>query len=423
MAETSTRPTTFHTDVLPVLQKRCQQCHRPGEAAPMSLLTYKEARPWAKAMKAAVLGKTMPPWFADPAHGSFQNDRRLAAAEIETLVNWADSGAVEGDPKDAPAPLRFSNGWTIGEPDMVFEMPNDFKVPAKGTVDYTWILVPTNLKEDKWVEKIEVRPGARDVVHHIVLMARAPGAGYMKQMKPGIPFTPGPGKPSNRPDNGQGFYYMLGGGVEMVAVYVPGGDAYVTRPGQARLLKAGTDLIFQMHYTANGKETLDRSWVGIKFASGPPKERVINTFIANPNLLIPAGEGNAKVVARVPVHADATLESMFPHMHVRGKSMEYRAIYPDGTTEVLLNVPKYDFNWQLTYIPVQPKKLPRGTTLEIVAHYDNSPNNRFNPDPTKEVRWGDQTWEEMLAAFVDFSIPADVNPADIARPRKQTPAP
>jgi len=261
------------------------------------------------------------------------------------------------------------------------------------------------------------------VVHHIVLMARAPGTGYMKQMKPGIPFTPGPGKPSNRPDNGQGFFYMLGGGVEMLAVYVPGGDAYVTRPGQARLLKAGTDLIFQMHYTANGTETLDRSRVGIKFATSPPKERVINTFVANPNLRIPAGEANARVVARVPIHADTTLESMFPHMHVRGKSMEYRAIYPDGTKEVLLNVPKYDFNWQLSYIPAKPKKLPRGTTLEIIAHYDNSPNNRFNPDPTKEVRWGDQTWEEMLAAFVDFSIPADMNPAEIGRPSKQTPAP
>lgn len=389
----------------------------------MSLLTYKDARPWAKAMKAAVLGKTMPPWFADPAHGNFQNDRRLSPAEIEILSRWVDGGATEGDAKDAPAPLQFSTGWAIGEPDMVFEMPNHFKVPARGTVDYTWIMVPTNLKEDKWVEKIEVRPGARDVVHHVVLMGREPGSKYMKQIQPGVPFSPPPGKATDRPDTGEGFYYLLGGGVEMLSVYVPGGDPYVTRPGQARLLKAGTDLIFQMHYTANGKETLDRTRVGIKFASAPPKERVINTFIVNPNFRIPPGERNARVVARVPVHTDTTLESMFPHMHVRGKSMEYRAIYPDGTTEVLLNVPKYDFNWQLTYIPAQPKKLPRGTRLEIVAHYDNSPNNRFNPDPKQEVRWGDQTWEEMLAAFVDFSIPVGVNPADIGRPRKQTPAP
>lgn len=221
----------------------------------------------------------------------------------------------------------------------------------------------------------------------------------------------------NGEDKGRGIFYMLGGGVEMVSVYVPGGLAYETRPGQARLLKAGTDLIFQMHYTANGKETLDQSRVGIVFAKEPPKERVVNTFVANPLLRIPAGEGNAKVVAKVAVHEDVTLQSMFPHMHVRGKSMEYRATYPDGKTEVLLNVPKYDFNWQLSYYPKEPKKLPKGTQLEIVAHYDNSPNNAFNPDPKQEVRWGEQTWEEMLAAFVDFAIPVEMNPADIARPK------
>jgi hypothetical protein len=228
-------------------------------------------------------------------------------------------------------------------------------------------------------------------------------------------------------DTGRGTYYMLGGGVEMLGVYVPGGVAYETRPGQARLLKAGTDLIFQMHYTTSGKQTTDRSRVGFTFAAAPPTERVINTFIANPLLRIPPGEANARVVARVPVHQDVTLESMFPHMHVRGKSMEYRATYPDGTTEVLLSVPKYDFNWQLTYQLKQPRKLPKGTTLEVIAHYDNSPNNPANPDPTAEVRWGDQTWEEMLAAFVDFSIPVEMDPVTIGRPargqQKQTAKP
>lgn len=409
---------TFHKDVLPVLQKRCQECHRPGEAAPMSLLSYKDARPWAKSIKAAVLSKKMPPWFADPAHGSFTNDRRLSQTEIDTLVAWADNGAKEGNASDAPAALKFNEGWTIGKPDAVFEMPNDFKVPASGTVDYTWIVVPTNFTEDKWVEKVEVRPGARGVVHHIVLMARGPQSGYMRAAKPGVPFTPGPSKPMNGNDTGRGIFYMLDGSVEMVGVYVPGGNAYETRPGQARLIKAGTELIFQMHYTANGKETLDRSKDGFVFAKNPPKERVVNTFVANPLLKIPAGEGNAKVVARVPVFEDVTLQSMFPHMHVRGKAMEYRAIYPDGKTETLLNVPNYDFNWQLTYQMTQPKALPKGTQLEIIAHYDNSANNKFNPDPTKEVRWGDQTWEEMLAAFVDFAIPADMNPVRIGRPVK-----
>lgn len=420
-AATNPKNVTFYKEVLPVLQKRCQECHRPGEAAPMSLLTYKEARPWAKSIKNAVLARKMPPWFADPAHGSFTNDRRLSPDEIETLTAWADTGAKEGNPKDAPAPLTFSDGWTIGKPDAVFEMPNDFKVPATGTVDYTWIIVPTNFTEDKWVEKVEVRAGNRSVVHHIVMLARPPQSPYMKAAKPGVPFTPPPGKPMQGNDTGRGFFYMLDGGVEMVGVYVPGGLAYETRPGQARLIKAGTDLIFQMHYTANGKEATDRSRVGLVFAKNPPKERVVNTFVANPLLRIPPGEANAKVVARVPVFEDVTLQSMFPHMHVRGKAMEYRAIYPDGKTETLLNVPNYDFNWQLTYQMKEPKVLPKGTQLEIIAHYDNSPNNKFNPDPAKEVRWGDQTWEEMLAAFVDFAIPANMNPLAIGRPTKPAP--
>jgi len=408
---------TFHKDVVPVLQKRCQECHRPGEAAPMSFVTYKDARPWAKAMKAAVLNKKMPPWFADPAHGQFANDRSLTQQEIDILSAWADGGAKEGNAKDSPTPVTYAEGWTIGKPDAVFEMPQAVTVPAKGTVDYTWIVVPTNFTEDKWVEKIEVRPGAREVVHHIVLMARAPGSGYMSKAQPGVPFAPPPGKPMKGEDKGRGIFYMLGGGVEMVSVYVPGGVAYETKPGQARLLKAGTDLIFQMHYTANGKEMKDQSRVGIVFAKEPPKERVVNTFIANPLLRIPPGEANAKVVAKIPVQEDVTLQSMFPHMHVRGKSMEYRATYPDGRTEVLLNVPKYDFNWQLSYYLKEPKKLPKGTLMEVVAHFDNSPNNPHNPDPKQEVRWGEQTWEEMLAAFVDFAIPVDMNPVDIARPK------
>lgn len=418
-AASTPKQVTFHKDILPVLQKRCQECHRPGEAAPMSLLTYKDSRPWAKAMKAAVLSKKMPPWFADPAHGKFSNDRRIPQAEIDLISAWADGGAKEGNVKDAPPARTFAEGWTIGKPDAVFEMPNEFKVPASGTVDYTWIVVPTNFTEDKWVEKVEVRPGDRSVVHHIVLMARAPESGYMKAAKPGVPFTPPPGKPMNGKDTGRGAFYMLGGGTEMAGVYVPGGDAYVCKPGQARLLKAGTDLIFQMHYTANGKETTDKSRVGLVFAKEPPKERVINTFAANPLLRIPPGDANFEVVANTPIYEDVVLQSMFPHMHVRGKAMKYTAVYPTGETEVLLDVPKYDFNWQLSYVPIEPKKLPKGTVLKISAHYDNSPNNKSNPDPSKEVRWGDQTWEEMLAAFVDFVIPVDLDPAYIGRPRPQ----
>ncbi len=417
----SAKDITYYKDVAPIVQSRCQECHRPGEAAPMSLLTYKDVRPWAKAIKSAVLSKKMPPWFADEAHGEFSNDRRLSESELKTLAAWVDGGAKEGDPADGPKPHQFSEGWTIGKPDVVLEMPTEVKIPASGKIEYTYVVVPTRFADDKWVEKIEVRPGNRSVVHHVVLYARAPGSKFMQAAQPGIPFVPKEPdtKPEHKPDNGVGVFYALGAEtLEMASVYVPGGLAYTTLPGQARLIKAGTDLIFQMHYTANGKETADRSQVGIVFAKDPPKERVINTFVYNPNLHIPPMAANHPVKATVTVHEQVKLQSMFPHMHVRGKAMEYKAIYPTGETQTLLSVPRYDFNWQLTYLLKDPIVLPKGTKLEITAWYDNSPNNPNNPDPKQDVYWGEQTWEEMLAAFVDFAIPADAKPSDIARPKK-----
>jgi len=419
---------TFHKDIAPILQARCQECHRKGEAAPMPLMTYKDARPWAKAMKSAVLRKTMPPWFADAAHGKFSNDRSLTQTEIDTLTAWADNGAKEGNPADAPAPRTYADGWTIGKPDLVLDMGADYKVPAQGSIEYTYFTVPTGFTEDKWIEKIEVRPGARSVVHHIVLMARGPGGKYMAKAKPGVPFVPtvtGLAEGKRQPDTGEGSFYRLGGNEEMVSVYVPGGLAYQTRPGQARLIKAGSDLVFQMHYTANGKEAIDRSQVGIIFAKQPPKERVVNTFIANTNLHIPPASPNHRVDARVKVHHDVTLQSLFPHMHLRGKAFEYVAKYPTGETQTILRVPRYDFNWQLTYELEKPILLPKGTELTATAWYDNSPNNKFNPDATKDVYWGDQSWEEMLAGFVDFVVPVHVDPIAIAPPppaRKVAPA-
>ena len=421
-AEDKSKDVTFTRDVLPVFQKHCQGCHRPGEAAPMSLLSYKEARPWAKAIKEAVVTRKMPPWHADPAHGKFANDRSLPEDAIGTLTAWADGGALEGNLKDAPEPVQFAEGWSIGIPDAVVEMPSDFNVPATGTVDYSWIVVPSKFTEDKWVEKVEVRPGDRSVVHHIVLFARPPGSPYMKDAQPGVPYTPPrrQGAPQRRPDTGVGQFYSLGGAAEMVGVFVPGGVAYQTKPSQARLIKAGSDIIFQMHYTTNGKETTDRSRVGFVFAKEPPKERVVNTFILNPNLHIPPGAPDHKVEARVTVHENVKIASLFPHMHVRGKAFEYQAIYPTGESQTLLRVPKYDFNWQLSYYLDRELTLPKGTQIRAIAWYDNSPNNPYNPDPKAEVFWGDQTWEEMLAGFVDFVIPVDMAPIDIARPKKPT---
>lgn len=413
---------TFYKDVLPVLQKHCQGCHRPGEAAPMALLTYGQVRPMAAAIREAVLLKKMPPWHADPAHGKFLNERRLTPAEIDALMTWSRTGAKEGDPGNAPPPREFAGGWSIGTPDLVLDMGAEYRVPASGTIDYTYFVVPTGFTEDKWVERIEVRPGARSVVHHIVLFARAPGAGYMKDAKPGVPFVPykSDRKRDRKEDNGDGRIEGIAPSgaptVEMISTYVPGGDPYITREGQARLVPAGSDLVFQMHYTANGEEAVDRSQVGFVFAKEPPRERVVNTFISNRNLRIPPGADAHRVEARVTVHEEVGVQSFFPHMHLRGKAMEYRAVLPDGETRVLLRVPKYDFNWQMTYLLAEPAVLPAGTRLEVSAWYDNSPNNRYNPDPQAEVFWGDQSWEEMLAGFLDFVIPAPSDPGRITGP-------
>ncbi len=420
-ASAATNSVTFHKDVEPVLQARCQSCHRPGEAAPMSLLTYKEARPWAAAIKEAVLVRKMPPWFADPSHGSFANDRRLSKQEIDTLVAWADGGAKEGDAADAPKPATFAEGWAMGRPDQVIEMPQPYSVPASGTIEYTYFVVPTGFTEDRWVQQVEVRPGEKSVVHHIVMMVRPPGVRYIPDAQAGKAYVPPKKQTNHKPDTGQGQLEGGLGGVEMVGVYVPGGLPYELKAGQARLIPKGSDLIFQMHYTTNGKPATDRSRIGFIFAKEPPKERVVNAFVANQNLHIPAGDADAQVNARVKLYEDTQLLSMFPHMHVRGKSFEYRATYPSGETETLLTVPKYDFNWQLTYYLSQPKLLPKGTTIECIAHYDNSVNNRFNPDPKSEVWWGDQTWEEMLAGFVDLAMPVNKTIRDVAVPRPTTP--
>ncbi len=421
---------TYYKDVMPIMQNRCQECHRTGEAAPMSLMTYKEVRPFAKAIEHAVATKKMPPWHADPHFGKFANDRSLNEKEVNTFSAWVKGGAKEGKASDAPAAREFASGWTIGKPDVVIDMPVDYKVPASGTIDYTYFIVPTGFTEDKWVEKIEVRPGASSVVHHVVLISRAPGSKYLAEVPKGVAHVAkGNGSTSagstRKPDTGIGSFIGLGGGdYEMVSVYVPGGVAYETKPGQARLIPAGSDLIFQMHYTANGKETIDRSRVGMVFARQAPTERVVNTFIANLNLEIPPGAGNFRVDANVKVHQDVVLQSLFPHMHLRGKAFEYVAKYPSGETETLLKVPAYDFNWQLTYQLAKPLLLPKGTELRATAWYDNSPNNKYNPDPKSQVHWGDQSWEEMLAGFVDFVIPVNASPRDIAFPKKTaTPAP
>ncbi len=400
-------PVTFNKDVLPVLQKNCQSCHRSGEAAPMSFTSYDLTRPWAKAIKTAVLSKKMPPWFADSHYGKFSNDRTLSQAEIDTLAAWADTGAKEGTPKDAPKAVSFVEGWQIGKPDAIIEMPVAFDVPASGTIDYQYIMIPTGFTEDKWVQAAEARPGNKELIHHIIAFIREPGNPWMKGAKPGVPFVP-------KRDGGGG-----GAGFgDSLAGYAPGMVAPVLEPGQGKLVKAGSDLILQMHYTANGKAGTDRSRIGVIFAKEPSKERVVTLAATTHDFVIPAGDSNYEVDSKITLQHDATLVSLLPHMHFRGKSFKYTAVYPTGEKEVLLDVPHYDFNWQLTYYLDKQKLLPAGTRIECIAHYDNSANNRFNPDPTKEVRFGEQTWEEMMFGFFDVAIPTDLNVMDVLRPKK-----
>jgi len=405
-AATNPSPVTFTKDVAPVLQKNCQGCHRPGEAAPFSLLTYEQARPWAKAMKEAVLLKKMPPWFADPHFGKFVNDRSLSQKDIDIIAAWADAGAPQGDAKEMPPPIQFIEGWRIPKPDMVIEMPSAFDVPPAGTIEYQYVIMPTGFTQDRWVQFAEARPGNRALVHHIIAFIREPDSKWMKDAKPGVPFVPEKrkkDKKNKKDDDDEG-----GFSGDAVAGYAPGMLAMQLQPGQAKLIKAGSDIVFQLHYTANGKPGTDRSKLGLVFATEPPKERVFTLAAANGKFKIPPGDADYKVDSEFEMGTQVKLTSMQPHMHLRGKDFEYRVVYPTGESETLLKVPNYSFSWQLAYAPVKPIVLPKGTKVECTAHFDNSPNNPNNPDATKEISWGDQSWDEMMIGFFDVAFDANM---------------
>ena len=363
---------TFSKDVAPIFNKSCVECHRPTMFAPMSLTTFDEARPWARSIKQRVVSGVMPPWGADTPHGMFKNDPRLTPQEIETIAAWVDAGAPKGDDKDLPPAPKFADGWSIGKPDAIFTMDEEFTIPASGTIPYKYFKAPTGLTEDKWIQAIEIHPSARAQVHHVLAFTQPAGT------------VPKPGGELG-PDN-------IGG-------VTPNKPGLVFEPGVARLLKGNSDIVMQIHYTANGKEGKDRTTIGVIYATQPPTRLAAGGMAINPRFVIPAGDGNAEVRATLPLTRDTLITGFTPHMHVRGKDMTYIAHYADGTDETLLAVPRYDFNWQITYELAKPKLLPKGTRLEVIAHFDNSTGNKFNPDPTKDVRWGDQTWEEMMIGF------------------------
>jgi len=396
LAATNSAPVTFNKDVLPILQKNCQGCHRPGELAPMSFLSYSETRPWAKAMKQAVVTKKMPPWFAEKGH--FANDRTLTDDEISTLARWADNGAPEGDAKDRPAPLAFHDGWNI-QPDLIVEMPKEFLVAASGTINYQNFLVKVNFPEDRWVVAAEMRPGNPKVVHHGRVIVRPPTSTWMAKAVPGEPYEEG--------SDGMG---GAKAGTDLLGKYNPGlGAQSFEVDGSAKFIPKGSDLVFNLHYTAVGTPQTDRSKVGLVFAKHPPTLR----YWMSPgtpaafNLVIPAGDSNAEVVSEVTIGVDgARLVYIQPHLHLRGKDYEIRLTYPTGETETIFKG-VWDFNWQVGYQLAKPVPVPKGTKILAIAHYDNSINNKFNPDPTKTVWWGDQNWDEMQSGFLGLVVAAD----------------
>ena len=411
---------TFNKDVAPILYKNCTNCHRAGEIGPMPLLSYKDARPFARSIALKVENGTMPPWHADdPTHTKFANDRSLSESDRNVLLKWARGGAPEGNPKDLPAPPQFAEGWMMGKPDAVFSMQESYPIPATGTLDYKFFEIPTNLTEDRWLQAFEIRPGSRSHVHHVIAYVRpadpAPGAtpapaGAPSGPRPTPPFQFAGGmnrpadapKPDHQADGNDRSPKRNPGG--WLAAYAPGYSLRVYEPGQAIKVPKGAIITVQMHYTTNGTPTTDRTSIGLKFASEPPKTEIVVVPLATQNFVLRAGTADTRVDAQMTVNTDVTLWSAIPHTHVRGKRWEVVAEYPDGRSEMILNVPKYDFNWQTDYIFKTPLQLPKGTKLKTSAWYDNSTANKSNPDPTKDVYWGDQTWEEMQFTAFTFSI-------------------
>jgi peroxiredoxin len=369
---------TYSKDIARVLNRRCVECHREGEIGPFALASYDEVAGWAETIAEVVRDGRMPPWHADPAHGRFSNDCRMSDAEKQLIDDWVAAGAPEGDPKDLPEPPKFADGWRLPRVDQeIFMSQTAFQVPAEGTVNYQYFSVDPGFTEDKWIQGAQCKAGNRAVVHHIILFARSP-------------------RGRRGDDIGAGF----------VTATAPGAGPLLLPEGMAKKIPAGSRLVFQMHYTPNGSPQTDRSSVGLMFADpAAVKKEVKTNAIETHMIFIPPKMNDYALKAFHVFKQDTLLLSLFPHMHLRGKAFRYEAQYPDGTQEVLLDVPRYDFNWQQTYQLAEPKLLPKGTRVRCTARYDNSPENIANPNPNRIVTWGEQTWDEMMMGFFDSTTP------------------
>jgi hypothetical protein len=397
------RPSFYH-DVFPILEQHCQLCHRAGEIAPFPLVTYKDAKPWALPILKAIEEHKMPPWFADPCCGHFANNPSLTSAEIATIANWVNAGAPAGQEKSATPPLHWTAGWNIVPPELVVKMPVGVKIPASGDVEYTYEIVPTNFSEGKWVQMSELRPAARNHVHHAVVYIRPPESNWLRGAPVGVPFT------ASTLHDPHLMHEAHTTTSDLLLVYAPGSSPESFPEGMAKFIPAHSDLIFQMHYTTNGHASMDQTSLGLVFAKHRPKQRVLTLQLANDHdtIPIPPNTDNYRVEVAGTLPNDALLLSFFPHMHLRGKKFEYDLVRADGSRETLLRV-NYDFFWQLSYRLSQPRLLPAGTKLEAVAWYDNSKNNLHNPDPDSPVQWGDQTYNEMMVGFFDVAVPAEMD--------------
>ena len=412
---------TFSKDVAPIFFKSCAECHRAGEAAPFSVLSYKEVRPWAKSIREKVVNKEMPPWHADPHVGQFKNDRRLTQAEIDTITAWVDGGAAEGNPKDLPPQPKFAEGWSIGKPDLVLEMKEEYTVAAEGPDEYQYFTISTGFTEDKYVRMAEARPGNRMVVHHILAFVIPPGGidfgklsreevekffekemknspfyrdGFLSRLKPGQPVNDD-GCNDKMKDDGDSGEFLTG--------YAPGHNPDIFDPGVAKKIPAGATLMLQVHYSkVAGSVQKDRSMVGFVLAKEPPKKLMFKRGVSNIFFKIPPGAERHQATACWTPKEDINVYALMPHMHYRGAAMEFEAFYPDGRSEVLLSVPTYRFDWQANYNLKTPKFIPRGTKIRVTSYFDNSSKNKFNPDPKQTVRFGDPTYDEMLIGYIDY---------------------
>jgi hypothetical protein len=422
-------PPTFAKDVAPILYGSCVGCHRPGEVAPMSLISYEDVRPWAKAIRSKVVSREMPPWGADPHYGTFKDDRSLNAAQIATIVAWADGGAPRGRDTDLPRLPSFTAGWSHGEPDVVIDMPVEFAIPAEGEVPVIDFFTKAPFTQDVYVKALEVREGTAGVIHHA-------GVYVIDKLPEGARLVNGRIIGADGKEMSRNQVARANGGtstqeIQKLLSFVPG-RGYEEYQGDAgQLIKAGSYIDFYMHYTPNGAPAKDRSRLGLYFAkpgqtvghqiyhsfgaAGPtayvvegkeytPQRRGegIEGSVNLPN--IPPYAENFKVVSVHTITEPVTLYGMTPHLHLRGKSMKYTLTRPDGTEEILLDVPKYDFNWQLYYELQTPKKIPAGSKVTVVTLFDNSPKNRYNPAPEKEVYWSEQSWDEMYAPQARITV-------------------